>query len=558
MRADHVSAGWQRRLGPYSVLGNNRSLALLFGAHTLSTLIDWLYVVALFILAYRLTHAATVVALLTLTRLLPYALLVPVAGAITDRVDHKTLMVAASIGRALVMLCLLIVHSSAMLPLAFPLVFAAALLTSLFRPALLASVPSVASEDQLVRANSIMGQVDMASFGAGPALAGFILVFGTMQTVLLTAGAGLLLAALAVGLARIPPPPSEEAQHNWLEHTLEGLRFLAGSSDRALLAIAVSWAGLTLFGGAYWALSVELAPQAFQLGANGVGFLNGAYAVGGLLGGFLIGPLVSRRSAVWLFMVGAGISSITEVFFGLSPAGFLPFLFWFLTGFADAFAKITAITIIQAATPRRLLGRVFGAFESAIICSMLVGALIVSPAITIVGPRAACVAIALVGLVLLIGSIPVLLRKESVIDVRVFLLHVPVLNQLPVELLDTVVRRLELGRFGPGQTIIREGEIGDRLYLIKGGNVQVVRESEGKLNVMLSTLSRGDYFGETALLRDVPRTATCRALDAVELYTLHRSDFQALRDGSEGFDRALQARSEARDLATRNRLLLPV
>ena len=549
---------WQRRLGPYAVLVGNRPLQLLFASHVLSTVIDWLYVVALFILSYRLTHSATVVALLTLTRLLPYALLVPVAGAIIDRVDRKKLMVGANLGRAVVMLGLMIVHSKATLPVAFPLVFLAALLSSLFRPGLLASVPSVVPDEHLVQANSIIGQVDMASFGAGPALAGFILLFSTVQAVLLIASVGLFLAAGAVSRARIPELPPQEVQEKWRTHTLAGLRYLYDSNDRALLAIAVTWAGLTLFGGSYWALSVVLAGQAFHLGTQGVGFLNAAYAVGGLLGGFLIGPLLSRRGAILLFIAGAGVSSITEVLFGLSPAGALPFVFWFLTGFADAFAKITAITIIQAATPRGLLGRVFGAFESVIIGSMLVGALVVSPAIDIVGARAACAAIAAFGLVLLVASIPLLLHREPMIDVRVFLLQVPVLNQLPVELLDTVVARLEHVRFKAGETVIRQGEIGDRLYLIRSGNIQIVRQVEGKPDLMLSTLSRGEYFGETALLRDVPRTATCRANDTVELYVLRRSDFQALRSQSKDFDRALQARSDARDLATRNRLLLPV
>ena len=557
MNAVQAGSAARQRLGPYRVLQGNRSLSLLFTAHVLSTLIDWLYVVVLFILSYRLTHSASVVALLTLSRLLPYALVVPVAGAVTDRLDRRRLMVAANLGRALVMFALLVVHSRATLPLAFPLVFAAALLSSLFRPALLSAVPALVPEEQLVDANSIMGQIDMASFGAGPAIAGFILVAGTVQAALVTASAGLLLAAGAVALAAIPPASTESSHDPWLVHTLNGLRFLTQSRDHALVAIAVSWAGLTLFGGAYWALSIVLAGQAFHLGAQGIGFLNAAYAVGGLLGGFLIGPLVSRRGAVLLFMLGAGISSVAEILFGLSPAGALPFLFWFLNGFADAFAKITAITIIQAATPRRLLGRVFGAFESIIICSMLLGALIVSPAIATVGARAACAGIASFGLLLLVFSVPVLVRSERMVNVRVFLLQVPVLNQLPVELLDSVVQSLQFERFEPGRTIVQEGDVGDRMYLIKGGNVEVVRAGGGKAAVSLSTLSRGDYFGETALLRDVPRTATCRALDEVEAYVLHRSDVQFLRERSEGFDRALLARSDARDLAARNRLLLP-
>jgi CRP-like cAMP-binding protein len=546
------------RLGPYAVLGENRSLALLLSAHALSALIDWLYVVALFILSYRLTHSATAVALLTVTRLLPYALLVPVAGAISDRVSAEKVMVGATVGRAVVMLGLLAVHSSATLPLAYPLVFAAALMSSLFRPALLASVPHVATEEQVLAANSIMGQVDMASFGAGPALAGFILVAGTTQAVLLTAFVGLLLAAGAVAVARIPVQEAEASHESWRAHTAAGLQFLLHGDDRTLLAIAVSWAGLTFFGGAYWALSVELAPRAFHLGTQGIGFLNGAYAVGGLLGGLLIAPLISRRSAVSLFLAGAGASSLAEILFGLSPAGVLPFTFWFLTGFADAFAKITAITIIQAATPGALLGRVFGAFESLIIGSMLVGALVVSPAIDLLGARTACAAVAAFGLLLLVASVPVLRRRETVVDVRVLLLQVPALHQLPVDLLDTVVQRLQLVRFETGQTIIREGDTGDLLYVIKRGTVDVVYGPEGRHEVRLSTLSRGDYFGETALIRDIPRTATCRALDVVEVYTLSRSEFHTLRQASEDFDRMVRARSDGRLLANQNRLLFPV
>ncbi len=547
-----------RWLGPYRVVVDNRSFRLLFGAYTASTVIDWFYIVALFILAYGFTHSPTVVALLTLTRLLPYALLVPVAGAIVDRVDRKYAMIAATVGRALVMVCLLAVHSLTTLPFAFPLVFVAALLSSVFRPALLAVVPAVVRDDDLVNANSVMGQIDMASFGAGPALAGLILVFSTTRTVLLVASAGLLLAAVAVVMAAIPEHTSTEVHEHWITHTLDGLRFLSESSGHALLAIALSWAGLTLFGGAYWALSVVLAVQAFHLGGQGIGFLNGAYAVGGFLGGFSIGPFVSRRSAVWVFILGAGASSVAEMAFGLSPAGALPFIAWFLTGFADAFAKITAITIIQSVTPHRLLGRVFGAFESVVICSMGLGAVVVSPIMAAIGARAACVAVALVGFVLLVISIPILRRTEGVIDLRVFLLQVPALNTLPVELLDTVVLRLEVSRREAGSVIVREGETGDRFYIIKSGIVQVTRQTASAKALNLSTLSRGDYFGEIALLRDVPRTATCRAMDTVELYILHRSDFQELRKGSEAFDHALWARSEARDIATRNRLLLPV
>lgn len=534
-----------RALGPYVALRGNRPFTLLVIAHALSVVIDWLYVVALFILAFHLTRSPTVVALLTFTRLLPYALLLPLSGAITDRLDPRTLMVCANIGRALAVGALTTIHTTSGLPLAFFLVFVATAFSSLFRPALLASVPTVVPERRLVEANSVLGQLDMAAFGGGPAIAGFILLGGQPETALLFASGGLLASALAVFLARLPRHVASADVLAGPRSVLQGLRFLARENERVLLGIALAWAGLTFFGGAYWTLSIVLAERAFGLGDAGVGFINAGYAVGGLLGGFLVAQAIARFGPAVTFVAATAASSIAEALFGLSPAGALPFLFFFLTGLADSVAKITATTGIQAATPRALLGRVFGAFESLFILAMAAGALTVGPLIALLGARTACASIAGIGFVLLVAALPFLVRMDRVLGVRVFLYRVPVLNLLPLELMEEVVEHLRAQRYRREETIVQQGDRGDAMYLIRSGTVEVVMDADGGAE-MVAVLSRGDYFGEIALLEDVPRTATCRCRTDVEVYAMGREDFQRLLARSTVFDEAVRAESIAR------------
>jgi ATP-binding cassette subfamily B protein len=103
-------------------------------------------------------------------------------------------------------------------------------------------------------------------------------------------------------------------------------------------------------------------------------------------------------------------------------------------------------------------------------------------------------------------------------------------------------------RFGDGCEIIHEGEVGDQMYIIAHGTVEVIREDSKKV---MAQLSDGDYFGEMALLSDTPRNATVRAVGPCTCLTLQREQFQQLmvREPSlrEKIEQVAAARTAARD-----------
>ncbi len=82
--------------------------------------------------------------------------------------------------------------------------------------------------------------------------------------------------------------------------------------------------------------------------------------------------------------------------------------------------------------------------------------------------------------------------------------------------------------FEPGEVIFRKGDLGDKLYIVVHGEVEVVGEETGKGETIIAKLGVGDCFGEMALVRDEPRMATVRSRTGVSLISLDRQGFQAL------------------------------
>ena len=109
--------------------------------------------------------------------------------------------------------------------------------------------------------------------------------------------------------------------------------------------------------------------------------------------------------------------------------------------------------------------------------------------------------------------------------------------QASEDALEACARSLRVRRFRRNETIFHQGDPGDSLYIIQSGAVKIVLPSpEGEEGAIIATLSRGDFFGELALLDGAPHSATAVALEPSELLVMRREPFQELIDT----DRALR------------------
>jgi hypothetical protein len=189
---------------------------------------------------------------------------------------------------------------------------------------------------------------------------------------------------------------------------------------------------------------------------------------------------------------------------------------------------------------------VFGVVQSVFVATLGLGAIAAPLLIEAMGIRGALI---VTGALLPVMA-AVLWSRISALDAEAFvptrelelLRAIPLFKPLPAPAIDQLASSLLPVRAAAGDEIVRQGEPGDRFYVIVSGEVDVFHEGEN-----IVTLGPGDYFGEIALLRDVPRTATVRAKAETELYALERDEFLSAITGH-------AASAEAADAIVSSRL----
>ncbi|HVY45732.1 MAG TPA: Stp1/IreP family PP2C-type Ser/Thr phosphatase [Minicystis sp.] len=103
---------------------------------------------------------------------------------------------------------------------------------------------------------------------------------------------------------------------------------------------------------------------------------------------------------------------------------------------------------------------------------------------------------------------------------RDVLLKMPLFSRLQERELLRIMQVADVIAYEPGQVVVREGERGDELFIVLSGSVEVLRGE-----AVLTTVGAGEHFGEMALIRSMPRSATIKAIEHTELIALRRADF---------------------------------
>lgn len=175
------------------------------------------------------------------------------------------------------------------------------------------------------------------------------------------------------------------------------------------------------------------------------------------------------------------------------------------------------------------MGRVFGAVESALVAGMAVGSLAMPLLIHTIGLRSGMAVIGVAVGLLAVAAFSGLRRIDTIALAPAglgLLRGVPFFAPLPERALERLARSSSLVAVAAGDEVCREDDEGDHFYLIESGEADVIAHGR-----KAASLAAGDFFGEIALLRDVPRTATVVATSDVVLRTVERRYFLAAVTG---------------------------
>jgi MFS family permease len=490
----------------------------------------WAYGIALAVYAYG-QGGAPAVGLIGLIRFVPPAVLGAFTAMLADRFRRELVVLSSNAVRAV-----LLAASAVTIVLDGPaavvyfLAGLVALAYSAIRPAQAALLPSLAkSPGELTAANVATSTIEAVGLFGGPALGGILLAATSASVVFFAAAVGFALAALLAARVTPQPPPvrPEEGRHILREFAAGYVAVVRERGLRVLVALMVSQ---TLVAGALNVLIVVTALRLLDLGQGGVGYLTSALGIGGLLGAVTSVVLIGRGRLTADFTIGIVLWGLPIAVIGLWPEPLPAFLLLMVVGLGNTLVDISAYTLLQRAVPDAILGRVFGAVQSLWIGSLGLGAILAPLVIELVGIEGALI---ITGAILPVLA-AVLWRKLSALDRGApipereleLLGGIEFFRLLPRPALEALAGAMVPLRVEAGSEIVREGEAGDRFYVIDTGEVEVVRDGQ-----VINVEGSGEYFGEISLLRDVPRTATVRAKTDVELRALERDEFIAAVTG---------------------------
>ena len=358
------------------LLARNRNFRRLWSAQVVSEIGDWFYTLAIYNLLLQLTGRASSVALALVLQVLPQTLIGPAAGVINDRIRRKQVMIAADLGRTLIVFCMLFVRSKEMVWMIYPLLVAETLLAAFFEPARSSVIPNIVEREDVVLANTLSSSTWSLNLMIGATLGGAVAALLGRDAVFILNALSFLGSALFIWRMSFHEPHAEGARALHVRDLvdfspiLDGFRYVR-SQVRLRSAIFLKAGSLII--GPGWVLFTVMGQNEFAIRWHGLDPARGAFlGMSLLLGarglGALLGPILTARWAgqrvrrlenaiFWGFLASAAGYTLIGVARHLWQAT----LCVMLAHFGSAIVWVFSTTLLQLQSDDKFRGRVFAA-----------------------------------------------------------------------------------------------------------------------------------------------------------------------------------------------------
>jgi len=513
----------RNRLAAAALASRNENVRRVELAWAAAITAEWAYFVALGVFAYH-AGGASAVGLAGLIRLLPAGLVAPSAASLGDRIPRERLLVGAALLGSVAYAGSAVAAFAGSEAGVYACAAFVGISSTLIRPTLQALLPSLTpSPEELVAANAATSTVESLGTLVGPLVAGVLVEQARVGVTFAVAA-----AALAVGVVLLlrvhtqGPAAGRAASRGGPVSAWRTVVQHPGAPVVVMLMVAQAFVR--------GCLNVLIVVAAFRLldgGGGTVGVLTAAIGAGGVIGAIVSstyhGGRLARVFALSLVGWGLPIALVAP-----SPQLLAALVLLGIVGAANSVEDVSGFTLLQRAIRDDALSGVLGLIWGAAMGALALGSIATPLLVRELGARSAFV---LVGFMLPVLTIAGFRRMRALDDLaaptrqQLLVDEVPMFAPLSLAAKERLATKLLPIDVPAGETIVRAGEVGDRFYLVDSGTVRIgLQEGEKESGA-------GDYFGEIALLRDVPRTATVTAAAATRLYALERADFLAAVTG---------------------------
>ena len=499
--------------------------------------------IAILIYAYEV-GGSTALGLVAFLQLAPAAVFAPVGATLGDRYRREVMLtVAYAVFAASSASVAIALFASWPVGVIYILAAVNATVLTLVRPFHESLLPALArSTEQLTAGYVAGGTIENLGLIAGPLLAGLSAAAWGTGAVFVITTALLLVGTILVWSVKTTTVVDRGTDQSAIQMTLDGFGALREARPTVILLMLTS---VIFLAGVLEVATIVLAFEVFGSEDAGAAWLNAAIGLGAAAGSVLAVVLIGKRYLAASMRRGLLLIAVSVSLIPIVGSQAVALVALAVMGAGWTFVDVSGRIMLQRVIPLGGLSRAFGVLEGTSMAAEALGSVAGALLIGWLGVGWTLVVVTLLILFVLLANRGALQDADVGVIVPIEHLHLlrstPMFAALGPAELERLARAIEGESVSPGSAVCVQGEPGERFYFLERGTARVVRDG-----MDVATLGTGDFFGEIALLRDIPRTATVEAVTDLDLLVLERGPFLDAIKSSACQIEAAQAVSQTR------------